>query len=317
VTDIFSEPLPKGLHLLDLPMPRPGFRRFIASWFFTDSLGRRVLVDPGPACSVPRLFEQLSPITDGIDFILLTHIHLDHSGGVGQVCRRYGDAKVLVHPRGAKHLVRPEKLWKASLGTLGDVAAMYGEPEPLEPEALLEPKAFWGPEASFSGVSGVTILETPGHAPHHLSFAVRRGEDTFFFVGEAAGFFLPLPEETPYLRPTTPPKFDGAAALASIRKIKDFLRGGELLCYSHWGASRRADERIAAAEKQIREWLGIISAMRERLAEDIVEYLLSNDSFLKGFALLPVDLRGRERFFIRNSVSGFLEFLRQKGDAAE
>jgi glyoxylase-like metal-dependent hydrolase (beta-lactamase superfamily II) len=310
MTDEFFEPLPEGLRLLDLPMPRPGFRRFAASWFFTDAFGRRVLVDPGPACSAERLFEQLSPLTDGIDLILLTHIHLDHAGGIGQVCRRYGGAKALVHPRGAKYLVKPEKLWKSSLETLGDTAAMYGEPAPLDPRALLGPDAL-------SSLPGVTVLETPGHAPHHLSFAVPFRGETLFFVGEAAGFFLPLSGERAYLRPTTPPKFDGAAALASILKIKAFLRGGELLCYAHWGASRRAAERVAAAEKQIREWLDVISGMRERPAEDITEHLLSSDPFMEGFALLPEDLRERERFFIRNSVRGFLEFLRQKGDAAK
>ena len=62
--------------------------RFISAWLFTDPLGRRVLVDPGPADTIPLLIRELESLTDGIDLILLTHIHLDHAGGLGQFCSR-------------------------------------------------------------------------------------------------------------------------------------------------------------------------------------------------------------------------------------
>ena len=62
--------LPGGLHCIDLPQPLPGFRRFISAWLFTDPLGRRVLVDPGPADTIPLLIRELESLTDGIDLIL-------------------------------------------------------------------------------------------------------------------------------------------------------------------------------------------------------------------------------------------------------
>lgn len=295
--------LPEGLHLLELPQSRSGFRYFISSWFFVDSLGRRILVDPGPAATIPQLISQLSRITQGVDIVLLTHIHLDHSGGLAQFCRTYGGAKVLVHPKGRKHLLDPGKLWKASQETLGEVAAMYGEPLTLPPDCLLDHEE----------LEGVTVLETPGHAPHHLSFIVPMRGERLIFLGEAAGMYLPMASTPtlPYLRPTTPPKFDGAAAQSSLRKIEESLKGDELLCYSHWGAARRPQQMIALAKGQMDEWLALIAGMRDRTEDEIVDYLLLHDSLLSGYFRLPTDLRERERYFIKNSVRGFLGYLQE------
>ncbi|MDR1731936.1 MAG: MBL fold metallo-hydrolase [Synergistaceae bacterium] len=296
--------LPEGLHLLDLPQPKRGFQQFIAAWFFVDDQGRRILIDPGPADTIPLLAEQLSKITDGVDYVLLTHIHLDHSGGLGQFCNLF-KAKVLVHPKGRKHLLNPEKLWKASLDTLGDIAAMYGAPLPTPPDALLESPA----------LSGVTVLETPGHAPHHLSFIISFRKERLFFTGEAAGLFLPVRQESglPYLRPTTPPKFDGDAARTSLTETNCHLRDDDWFCYSHWGALRKARRMVELAQEQIEQWIAVTGRLRDRSEEEITEYLLQNDPLLGGFTHLPEDLRERERLFIRNSVMGVRGYLNSGG----
>jgi glyoxylase-like metal-dependent hydrolase (beta-lactamase superfamily II) len=299
----FPTPLPEGLHLLPLPQSRPGFQDFISSWFFVDSSGRKMLVDPGPASTIPLLLRQLSRITDGVDLVLLTHIHLDHSGGLAQFCKTC-DAKVLVHPRGRKHLLDPEKFWTASLGALGEIAEMYGRPLPLPPESLLD------------GVEGVTVLETPGHAPHHLSFIVPFRGERLFFVGEAAGLYMSgaSAPNFPYLRPTTPPRFDCGAAQASLDRIEQNLQGNELLCYSHYGAARQPRRMIALEKEQIGTWLSLISRMRGSSEEDIADRLLSQDPLLRGLKRLPEDLRERERVFILNSVKGFLGYFEKRNE---
>ena len=301
-----SERLPQGLHLLDLSQPMHGSQYFIAPWFFVDPAGRRVLVDPGPANSIPTLLKELSYVTDGVDLILLTHIHLDHAGGVGLLCecKNFGGAKVVVHPKGARHLVAPEKLWKASLATLGGVAAMYGEPKPLAPENL----------ADYDDFPEIEVIETPGHAPHHMSFIVPLDGDRLFFIGESAGMRIPVESGTQYLRPTTPPRFDALAAHESLAKIESALRDCDLLCYAHWGAVRHfADvaqkSQIAAAGRQLDEWLDVISKMEGHTVEEIAEYLISNDPFLAGYSSFFGELRSRELFYIENSIKGFLEYL--------
>lgn len=295
--------LPRGLYLLDLPQPRTGFRYFISSWFFIDDLGRKILVDPGPASTIPLLFEKLSSITDSVDLVLLTHIHLDHAGGIGHFCERCGNAKVLVCPRAVKHLLNPEKLWKASLATLGDLPEMYGAPLPLRPEALSDGK-----------LPGIDVFETPGHAPHHISFIVPFQGEKLIFVGEAAGLSLPplFPDSSPYLRPTTPPKFDAAAAQASLEKIEERLQDSEILCYAHWGATRSSRARVALARRQICDWLSLTSQMIGQTEEKIMERLLSSDPLLSGYSHLPEDLRAREEFFIKNSLKGVLEYSKLK-----
>lgn len=301
-------PLPDGLHCIDLPQPLPGFRRFVSAWFFRDAGGRRVLVDPGPAGTIPHLLRELEALTDGVDLVLLTHIHLDHSGGLGPLCARWPKARVLAHPKAFRHLTDPAKLWRASLETLGDVARTYGPPEPVDGAVLIE--------RDESGL--VEVFPTPGHAPHHLAFRVLCGacgreRKRLFFVGEAAGLTLPTESGALWLRPATPPRFDAAAACASLDRIEAVLGGDEPLCYAHWGAYGDARRRVALARSQIAEWLEVIGAMRDASPEAIAAHLLAHDPLLR--APLPEDLMERERLFVGNSVRGFLGFLNERAEA--
>ncbi len=290
---LIREPFP-GLYLLDLPQPMDGFRQFISAWFFRDDSGRRILVDPGPASTIPLLVEQLKQITDGLDVILLTHIHLDHSGGLAQLLDRYPLAKVLAHPKAHRHLMNPGRLWTASLGTLGQVAVMYGEPLAVAPECLVH-----GDERG-----KIEVFLTPGHAAHHLSFRADFGDRRFLFAGEVAGMCIPADDGTFWHRPATPPVFDAQKALESISLLRQKLTGDELLCYAHWGAADNAQERLNVAEQQLRFWLELVSSHKEEPVEKIVDHLLASDTFLQ--VPIPLDLKDREKRFMKNSVKGIL-----------
>ena len=294
--------LPNGLHLIDLPQPRPGYRRFISSWFFIDPQGRHILVDPGPANTIPMLLEALTPLTNKIDLILLTHIHLDHSGGVAQLCESYDSAKVVAHRKASRHLIDPKTLWEASLATTGDVALMYGQPKQLAPDKLLD--------YDREELAGIKIMETPGHAPHHLCFIVPFNGEELFFVGEAAGLHMLTEDGKAYIRPASPGKFDAPAALASLTEMEAAIQGDELLCYAHWGAARDAKAYLAAAKTQINYWLDTIGKMQNCTLGQIAEYLLSNDKFLAGHSTLSEDLRQRELLFMENNIKGFLAYLK-------
>ena len=95
---------------------------------------KNALVDIGPAVATPNLLSALTRVgmnPEDIDYIVLTHIHIDHAGGVGTAIKKLTNAKVLAHSRARSHLIDPTPLWKASLKTLGDLAVKYGTFEPV------------------------------------------------------------------------------------------------------------------------------------------------------------------------------------------
>jgi glyoxylase-like metal-dependent hydrolase (beta-lactamase superfamily II) len=300
-SDIFKPELPEGLYLLDLPQKMEGYHHFISSWFFVDSKGTRILVDPGPASTIPLLLEKLSRITDNVDLVLLTHIHLDHSGGIGHLCQRLKNVKVVAHTNAKKHLKSPGKLWSSSLNTLGHVAKLFGAPIPVNEDLL----------ADYSEIPGITAFETPGHAPHHLSFMASMGGHKLVFIGEAAGLVLQskIFPQSLYLRVTSPPKFDLTAYRKSILSIKRVVQGGEWLCYAHWGASNDTISRLNLALEQLERWERIIFSSKECPEEEIIERLINEDHLLRGYIELPEDMKIRERTFIKNSLRGFLKFF--------
>ena len=117
---------------------------------------------------------------------------------------------------------------------------------------------------------------------------------------------LPLEDGELWLRPTTPPRFDADAARSSLELLASVLRGDELLCYAHWGASENPRERTLQAREQLERWLSFIAPLRDLAPEEIVEYLLVHDPLLRRSGDLPPDLLERERRFMANSVRGMI-----------
>ena len=149
--------------------------------------GHAAIVDTGINASVPLVLEALS--TKGlrpvdVDFIMLTHIHLDHAGGASQLMRLMPNASLVVHPRGARHMADPSKLWAATVEVYGlDVATRnYGEIIPISKQRIIEtPHEF---KLDFRG-RRFTFYDTPGHARHQV--AIRDARNGHLFVGDTCG----------------------------------------------------------------------------------------------------------------------------------
>ena len=122
---------------------------------------------------------------------------------------------------------------------------------------------------------------------------------------------MPSGDGALWLRPTTPPRFDAAAALSSLDRVAAALRGDERLCYAHWGLSEDPAGRLSLAREQTERWLELIGTMLDRRPEEVVECLLRRDPLLQ--ARLDEDLMVRERHFMANSVQGFMGFLNEAG----
>ena len=207
-----------GVRLIDTGFLRP---RFDAAYLLVDR-GRAAFVDTGNRHGVPRLLAALDEAgvgRDAVDYVLLTHVHLDHAGGAGMLMEALPQARLVVHPRGARHMIDPRALYEGARQVYGDaeMERSYGRLVGVAADRVLETHdgmtlAVGGRELSF--------LDTPGHARHHNCIwdAAGRGiftGDTFglsYAELDVAGQPWPLPT-------TTPVQFDPDALKASIRRI--------------------------------------------------------------------------------------------------
>lgn len=236
-----------------------------------------VLVETGSRSSVPVLLEALAARGLGpadLAAIVVTHVHLDHAGGVGDVARAFPQATVYVHPRGARHLADPARLVASAASVYGDALdSLYGRLEPTEPgrvKALDD-----GEQLQLGGGRSLTAVHSPGHAKHHL--ALQDSGSGLLFVGDAVG--VRLPGAGP-LRPATPPvDFDLAQAQDSLRRFRD--RRPSALALAHYGvvpadpievleeASEVLDEWAAAASGAWQAGLDVEDALRLRFGAEL------------------------------------------------
>jgi glyoxylase-like metal-dependent hydrolase (beta-lactamase superfamily II) len=286
-----------NLFLVDLDLPVSGFTQFIGSWIMHDD-DRALIVDPGPSAAVNTLLDSLRELgINQVEHILLTHIHLDHAGGCGDLVRSHPEAEIVCHPRAISHLADPERLWQGSIEVLGDLARAYGQPSPVD-EKRIRPDS----DVVWNG-SPIVSLETPGHAVHHLCFFYKN----LVFAGEVAGVSIPTDNDF-YLRPAAPPPFKPDIALRSISLVAE--RGPKIICYGHYGLRKNATELLQVAHDQIQFWLSVIKERRNKgLDMDegaIFGELLAKDPRLSAFYHLDAETRERELYFCKNAIKGMV-----------
>jgi glyoxylase-like metal-dependent hydrolase (beta-lactamase superfamily II) len=283
--------------LIEIPQALPGYNSFIGSWLYRGDVN--ILADVGPAASASRLIESLSGQgVHHIDYILLTHIHIDHAGGLSACLEHFPMARIMCHRKGIRHLVDPSRLWEVSVSVLGEIARAYGRPMPVPEDAFI-------PHTDIP-MADLTVIETPGHAPHHLSFSFRG----HLFAGEAAGNYCAGPAWD-YLRPATPPRFFLEVFLESLDRLMALK--DQHIGYAHFGEARSSHEMLARFRAQVLRWRDVI---QEEIARDLndvvgrcVHRLLEEDPDLRAHQFMEPDVQQRERFFIGNSVRGYLGFL--------
>jgi glyoxylase-like metal-dependent hydrolase (beta-lactamase superfamily II) len=292
------------LDCIDLDEPRlEGFTQFISAWVYR-SAELTFLVDPGPLSTIPHLLAELSRLgVEKLDYVLLTHIHIDHAGGTGELLKSYPEARVVCHPKGIRHMVEPEKLWQGSLKVLGRVAEVYGE-------IVSVPAAKIDFDESFAA-GRLRAFLTPGHAQHHLCFLF---DDELLFGGEVVGVRSPVGEGKIYMRPATPPVFKLDVALDSIDRM--LALKPRYLVIAHYGLVEPAVEYLEIGRKQLELWVeGVRSncmdeSVDETVAEErLFEWLLEHDSNYRLIRDLPPEVFARERYFLGNTMRGMKGYL--------
>jgi glyoxylase-like metal-dependent hydrolase (beta-lactamase superfamily II) len=284
------------LKLLNLQPPIPGYGKFIGAYLFQGE--KNAIIDVGPKAAIPNLLRALTELNlnpNEIDYIVLTHIHMDHAGGVGTALKEMSKAKVLAHGRAITHLVDSTMLWQNSLKTLGEIALKYGEIEPVPEHRLMAATD----QMKLDLGRGLTleIHLTPGHATHHLSIFDRA--NGVLIAGEAAGVCI-----EGNVRPTTPPPFKLEETLASIDKL--IALKPQKLCYGHFGCYDNAGERLKAYRQKLIDWHKTVGAAAKagKSPEEILTLLRKKNKSLSYLDHLDRDEYAREFALLINSING-------------
>jgi glyoxylase-like metal-dependent hydrolase (beta-lactamase superfamily II) len=209
------------------------------------------LVETGTAPSAPVVRDALASLGVGppdLATVVVTHIHLDHAGGAGDIAAMFPRAQVVVHELGARHLADPSRLMASARMVYGDeMDQLFGALAPT-PAERIRTVAHIG-SIDLGGGRRLQSHYTPGHARHHVGLIDSLSGD--LYVGDAAGVFIP---DTGDMRPATPPPdFDLATALRSLHTFADL--GPARLLFSHYGAVNAVDEALERAADEINLWV--------------------------------------------------------------
>jgi len=212
---------------------------------------RPCLVETGTAPSAPVVRDALAALGVGpadLATVVVTHIHLDHAGGVGDIAAIFGSAQVVVHELGARHLADPSRLMASARRVYGDeLDGLFGELAPTPAERIRTVERTGA--VDLGGGRRLDSHYSPGHAKHHVGLIDSASGD--LYVGDAAGIFIP---ETGDMRPATPPPdFDLDVALQSLRMFWA-LRPARLL-FSHYGPVDEVERALERSAEEIRLWV--------------------------------------------------------------
>jgi len=222
-----------------------GFPEFVAAYLVVGGEGY-ALVDIGYASSLPRVFEELREVglkpTD-IDYIVPTHLHLDHAGGVSQFIKISKKTIVLCHPRAVKHFLDPSKLNASVREIYGDVVSLFGLVEPTPLENIRSVQKY---ERIEMGDASLRFIYAPGHAPHQIVVYVE--EDQALITGDAVSIECPsFPSRIPT---TPPPSYNHLETIETLVKLSRLK--SKIILRPHFGeiawSPNYFDEEIALLE---------------------------------------------------------------------
>lgn len=291
-------------HINMIELQPYGIGGFLSTYLVTGE--EAALIDPGPSSCVDILVEELEELkvdTEDIRYILATHIHIDHAGGAGKLLKEMPNAYIMVHSRGARHMVDPTRLWEGALNALGELAVLYERVEGAPEDRVKELTD--GTTLDLGGGVKLRVLETPGHASHCLSFFDERSRG--IFTGDAAGLYLRPPGA---VFPTTPPPFFLDSALESVDKM--IAAGPEKIYYAHLGYADEGLSKLVQYKQQLNLWFSIVSeaAGKGEGTQRIYEKLEERDDMVKiARDALEDNPMFRENLLL--SIEGMLGYLQR------
>jgi glyoxylase-like metal-dependent hydrolase (beta-lactamase superfamily II) len=272
----------------------------VFSVYFIKEKNSNVMIEPGPAVLIPTIQEALQTLhIDTLKYIIPTHIHLDHAGGVGKLSQLYPEPEIVLNPHGVNHMVDPSRLIRSTKMAFGDdFETKQGAILPV-PESRV--RIAQDGDLLSVGDRQLQIIHTPGHAPHHNAIFDTRTKG--LFCGEALG--LIYSPGAPPLPAVAPPSFDFEFYLTNMDKLRKLQPA--LLFYSHGGVGYNPESLISAAlnnSKTIGEL--ILKALNEGKTEETILPLVGSyiwehfNTKLDDYELAS-NVKGYIHYFTRNS----------------
>jgi len=254
---------PPDIHVVDTGFERP---HFDACYLLTDG-AEAALVDTGPAVSADTVMASIAAhgvSPSQVRYLILTHVHLDHAGGAGTLMQRLPDATLVVHPRGARHMINPIRLWAGAAAVYGEaeLARSFGTMVPIPAERVQE--APDGLELPLGG-RRLLLLDTPGHARHHI--CIWDAERRTLLAGDTFGLCYRELDTAlgPFVFPTTAPvQFDPEAWHATLERFAAL--DPHCVCPTHYGPVGDVPRLIGHLHKRIDETAELARRFKNRPA---------------------------------------------------
>jgi glyoxylase-like metal-dependent hydrolase (beta-lactamase superfamily II) len=274
---------------------------------------RPCLVETGTSTSAPVVRDALASLGVGPDdlaTVVVTHIHLDHAGGVGDIAGFYPSAEIVVHEKGARHLADPTRLMASAKMVWGDkLDVLLGTLAPTD-AARIRALGDIGTVDLGNG-RALSSHYSPGHAKHHVGLLDSLTGD--LYVGDAAGVYMP---ETGDLRPASPPPdFDLEVALRSIDLFGAL--GPQRLLFSHYGPVDDVPATLERSAEELRVWVDLTKQARAEGLDLDHAVAMVRDRTRERYAALQTDTATAERFELlsgaQSNVGGIMHWLDRSG----
>jgi glyoxylase-like metal-dependent hydrolase (beta-lactamase superfamily II) len=277
---------------------------------------RPCLIETGTARSAEVVIRALAELGIGpedLSTIVVTHIHLDHAGGVGDIAEAFPQAQVVVQERGARHLADPSRLVASAHRVFGEAMdRLFGDLRPVPAERLV----------TIADVGSIDLgdgrrldaFHNPGHASHHVGLLDSESGD--LYTGDAAGVYVP---ETADVRPSTPPPdFDLDLTLASLDKMRD--ADANRLLFSHFGPVTDVASTLDRSEEELRLWVDVVRAAHDT-APDLDHAIAmvrerDRDRNRTFYADADRTLKFEELSSVEANVNGIIRWLDKQAESA-
>lgn len=296
------------------------FSRITARAFMIDTVGlgnsstvavyvvkgsrKTALIDCGYASSYGNVMHGLREVgvePSRVDYVIPTHVHLDHAGATGHLVKHMPRAKVVAHERAAPHLVDPTKLMESATSYFGEkLVQMYGRPLPVERERI----SVVGEESHIDlGGASLTTLHAPGHAPHQISVVFE--EEHLLFSADAVGMVFP---SFPTLLPTTPPpSLDPVRLVQTLERLRQ--TDPKMLLVPHFGVRKDVGLILDRTKEKTEEWVREVTKLNAShlTTEQIVERMRRKIESETG--MRSADFPSYVVVMIRLSVQGIISYI--------